>query len=78
MPMVSMPSVEAQNRFGHLADIAQREIVSVTRRGRVSLLVMSPQVLEDYVDAQLAISAEAEGFLSEEESEKFLSSLRNA
>lgn len=78
MSMVSMPSVEAQNRFGHLADIAQREIVSVTRRGRVSLLVMSPQVLEDYVDAQLAMSAESEGFLSEEESEKFLNQFRDA
>ena len=32
--MRTMSSVEAQNRFGELLDAAQREPVSITRRGR--------------------------------------------
>ena len=52
--MLTMASVEAQNGFGNLLDKAQRQMVSVTRRGRAVALVMSPEVLEDYVDARLA------------------------
>jgi antitoxin (DNA-binding transcriptional repressor) of toxin-antitoxin stability system len=32
--MLTLTSVEAQNRFGQLLDFAQREPVTITRRGR--------------------------------------------
>jgi len=78
MTMITMASVEAQNGFGNLLDKAQRQMVSVTRRGRAVALVMSPEVLEDYVDARLAMQAEAEGFATTEETTDFLASLRHA
>lgn len=76
--MLTIPSVEAQNGFGALLDKAQRQMISVTRRGRAVAFVMSPEVLQDYVDAQLAMQAEAEGFASETEVNSFVMSLRNA
>lgn len=78
MPVITMSSVEAQNGFGTLLDKSQREIVSVTHRGRVTALVMSPQVLQDYIDGYLALEAEKKGFASPKETEQFLNSLRNA
>lgn len=76
--MLTIPSVEAQNSFGALLDKAQRQMISVTRRGRPVAFVMSPEVLQDYMDAQLALQAEAEGFASETEVNCFVMSLRNA
>ncbi|GAC1378007.1 MAG: hypothetical protein NVS3B3_21730 [Aquirhabdus sp.] len=76
--MLTMASVEAQNSFGNLLDKAQRQMVSVTRRGRAVALVMSPEVLEDYVDARLAMQAENEGFATDEETKAFLTSIHNA
>jgi hypothetical protein len=78
MPMLTLPSVQAQNNFGTLIDHAQREMVSVTRRGRVAAYVMSPQVLEDYLDGYLAMEAEKNGMASPEETQAFLETIRNA
>ena len=78
MTILTMPSVQAQNNFGMLIDTAQRQIVSITRRGRSAALIMSPSLLEDYVDARLAMAAEAEGFASDEEMQDFLNSIRHA
>jgi len=39
--MQTIPSLEAQNRFGELLDTAQREPVIITRRGRPVSLVLS-------------------------------------
>ncbi|ESS73585.1 prevent-host-death family protein [Methyloglobulus morosus KoM1] len=39
--MRTMTSVEAQNRFGELLDAAQREPVTITRRGRPVAYVLS-------------------------------------
>ena len=41
--MKTMSSAEAQNNFGVLLDTAQREPVTITRRGRPVALLMSPQ-----------------------------------
>jgi prevent-host-death family protein len=73
--MITMTSSAAQNAFGSVLDKSQREIVSVTRRGRPIALVMSPEVLEDYVDARLAMQAQDEGFATEEETTAFITSL---
>ena len=77
MSLLTIPSVQAQNNFGTLIDTAQREIVSITRRGRSAALIMSPQVLEDYIEGRLAMDAEAEGLMSEDETSAFLSRIRN-
>jgi hypothetical protein len=78
MTMLTMPSVQAQNSFGTLIDTAQKQMVSVTRRGRSVALVMSPQVLQDYMDGYLATQAEKAGFASPEETQTFLNTLRHA
>lgn len=75
--MLTIPSVQAQNSFGSLLDKAQRQMVTVTRNGRPVALVMSPEVLEDYIDARLALEAEQEGFASEQETADFLKSLQD-
>jgi prevent-host-death family protein len=41
--MRTMTSVEAQNHFGMLLDTAQREPVTITRRGRPVAFLLSPQ-----------------------------------
>jgi prevent-host-death family protein len=46
--MRTMTSVEAQNRFGELLDAAQREPVTITRRGRPVVYVVSQQEYEAF------------------------------
>ena len=50
--MKTMTSVEAQNSFGRLLDIAQREAVAITRRGRPAVFVVSPQDMDDLLDSR--------------------------
>lgn len=45
--MITMTSAEAQNRFGHLIDTAQREPVAITRHGRPAAFVVSPRDMEE-------------------------------
>ena len=78
MEMLTLTSSEAQNTFGNVIDKSQRQMVSITRRGRVATLIMSQEVLDDYVDARLAMQAEEEGFASDQETSDFLDSIRNA
>jgi len=40
--MISVTSVEAQNRFGQLLDMARREPVTVTRHGRPAAFIVRP------------------------------------
>lgn len=50
--MITVTSVEAQNRFGRLIDMAQRETVTVTRHGRPAAFIVSPQDMEELLDAR--------------------------
>lgn len=50
--MITMTSVEAQNRFGQLLDTVQREAVAITRHGRPTAFVVSPQEMDDLLDAR--------------------------
>jgi prevent-host-death family protein len=50
--MKTMTSVEAQNSFGRLLDTAQREAVAITRHGRPAVFVVSPQDMDDLLDAR--------------------------
>ncbi len=50
--MVTVTSVEAQNRFGQLIDMAQRETVAVTRHGRPAAFIVSPRDMEELLDSR--------------------------
>jgi antitoxin Phd len=50
--MITMTSVEAQNRFGHLLDTAQRESVAITRHGRPAAFIVSAQEMDELLDAR--------------------------
>jgi antitoxin Phd len=50
--MVSMTSAAAQNSFGKLLDTVQREAVAITRHGRPTAFVVSPQDMEELLDAR--------------------------
>ena len=65
--MRTVTSVEAPNRFGELMDNAQREPVTITRRGRPVAFVASPEDLKDLlVSSRLRdrAHAEFEGFFA--------------
>lgn len=44
--MVTKTSAEAQNNFGQLLDLVQREPVAITRHGRPAAFVISPRDME--------------------------------
>ena len=50
--MKTMSSVEAQNRFGQLLDTVQREVVAITRHGRPTAFVVSPQEMDELLDSR--------------------------
>jgi antitoxin Phd len=50
--MITMTSVEAQNRFGQLLDTVQREPVAITRHGRPAVFVVSPRDMDDLLDSR--------------------------
>jgi antitoxin Phd len=50
--MKTMTSVEAQNNFGRLLDTVQREAVAITRHGRPTAFVVSPQDMDDLLDSR--------------------------
>lgn len=50
--MKILTSVEAQSRFGELLDMAQRAPVTVTRRGRPVAFVVSPEDMQEVLDAR--------------------------
>jgi prevent-host-death family protein len=50
--MRTVTSVEAQNKFGELLDNAQRELVTITRRGRPVAFVLSPADMSELMDVR--------------------------
>jgi len=50
--MITVTSVEAQNRFGRLLDAVQREPITITRNGRTAAFIVSPQDMEDLTNAR--------------------------
>ncbi len=50
--MKTVSSVEAQNHFGELLDNAQREPISITRRGRPVAFVVSQHDMAELADAR--------------------------
>ena len=60
--MISVTSVEAQNRFGQLLDMARREPVTVTRHGRPAAFIVSPQDMEELLDVRVRRSKAVQAF----------------
>jgi prevent-host-death family protein len=60
--MITVTSVEAQNRFGQLLDMARREPVTVTRHGRPAAFIVSPQDMEELLDARERRSKAVQAF----------------
>ena len=82
--MRTMSAKEAKDAFGLLLDTAQREPVTITKKGReVAVLVSKTdferlEALEDAYWGALAKEARKEGFVGAEESEQLLNELANA
>jgi len=82
--MTTITSKEAQNRFGHLIDMAQREPVIVTRHDRPVAVVLSSEdykrfeAFEDAIWAERARNAAKSGFVGKEESTSFIERILNA
>jgi prevent-host-death family protein len=49
--MITVTSVDAQNKFGQLLDTVQREPVVITRHGRAAAFMVSPQDMQELQDA---------------------------
>jgi prevent-host-death family protein len=58
--MITVSSMEAQNRFGQLLDTVQREPVTITRHGRAAAFIISPRDMQDLQDARRKRSAAVE------------------
>lgn len=50
--MMTVTSVDAQNRFGQLLDKAQREPIIITRHGRPAAYMISPQDMKELQEAR--------------------------
>ncbi len=50
--MITVTSMDAQNRFGQLLDMVQREPVVITRHGRTAAFMVSPHDMQDLQDAR--------------------------
>lgn len=79
-----MNATEAKNKFGELLDIARINPVRIEKNGRAIAVLVSVEeferleAMEDAWWARQAQEAAKEGFLGQEESEKFLAEMMNA
>jgi prevent-host-death family protein len=75
---------EAKNRFGEMLDLARREPVQISKKGRSVAVVLSIEEYERFSDLEnelLGLKAEKtrhEGFIGITESESLLSEILNA
>ncbi len=82
--MKTLGASEAKNRFGELLDLARREPVEITKKGRKVAVVISIEEferlleLEDELIAIKAKQAQQEGFIGLSESEDLLEDIMNA
>ncbi|AOW99033.1 prevent-host-death protein [Moorena producens PAL-8-15-08-1] len=82
--MKTLGASEAKNRFGELLDLARREPVQITKKGRNVAVVISREEferlleLEDELIAIKAKQAQQEGFIGLSESDQLLENIMNA
>lgn len=84
MLMKTIAAREAKNNFGVLLDTAQREPVTIEKKGRPVAVVLSIdeyqrlEALENAYWTERAEAAEAEGYLGADEGEKMLQDVLSA
>ncbi|NET65376.1 MAG: type II toxin-antitoxin system prevent-host-death family antitoxin [Moorea sp. SIO1G6] len=82
--MKTLGASEAKNRFGELLDLARREPIQITKKGRNVAVVISIEEFERFLELEeelIAIKAEQaqqEGFIGLSESEELLEDIMNA
>ncbi len=82
--MKTLGASEAKNRFGELLDLARREPVQITKKGRNVAIVLSVEeferlsILEDELLAMKVEKAKEEGFIGLSESEALLREIMDA
>ncbi len=82
--MKKVASKKAKDHFGALLDTAQREPVTIEKKGRPVAVVLSldeyqrMEATEDAYWAMKASSAAKKGFIGEKKSEKLIKDLLNA
>lgn len=76
--MKTFTAVDAKTRFGQLIDTAQREPVIVTKKNRPVGVFFSIEDIENTIWAEQVKAAEAEGYLSAEQSLKQINALLHA
>ncbi|EGJ33785.1 MULTISPECIES: type II toxin-antitoxin system prevent-host-death family antitoxin [Moorena] len=82
--MKTLGASEAKNRFGELLDLARREPVKITKKGRNVAVVISIEEFERFLELEeelIAIKAkqaQQEGFIGLSESEELLEDIMNA
>lgn len=76
--MKTFTAVDAKTRFGQLIDTAQREPVIITKKNRPVGVFFSIEDIENTIWAEQVKAAEAEGYLSAEESLKQINALLHA
>lgn len=62
LTMITVTSVEAQNRFGQLLDTVQREPVTITRHGRTAAFIVSPQDMMELQQLRSKRTSAADAF----------------
>ena len=60
--MLTVSSMEAQNRFGQLLNTVQREPVTITRHGRTTAFIVSPRDMADLQDIKAKRTLAAQWF----------------
>ncbi len=82
--MKKLAASDAKNRFGEMLDLARREPVHITKKGRNVAVVISTEEFErlsELADQLLAMKAEEakqEGFIGIAESEELLNNILKA
>lgn len=76
--MKTFTAVDAKTRFGQLIDTAQREPVIVTKKNRPVGVFFSIEDIENTIWAEQVKAAEAEGYLSADESLQQINALLHA
>ena len=78
MTMKTMSAVDAKTRFGQFIDAAQREPVIVTKKDRPVGVFFSIDDIQDTIWGEEAKAADAEGYLTAEDSACRLKALIDA
>lgn len=82
--MIVLAAAEAKNSFGKMIDLAQREPITIEKKGRAIAVVLSIadykrlELLEDEFWANKASEAIKDGFIGKEESNNLLQRVLNA